>query len=165
MSQRLRLKFGSPLEKSPIKTHRFCVLPPLKTHPSKAIGFMYSPLWKITHQNSSVLCTPPFEKSPIKTHRFCVLPPLKNHCFWWALISGWAFISANTVHPLWLVFVHHPFHPLEHSCFAVQTWLRFFLPIFLSDFPHPKPASRSDSSQGHTWTRSTVPGPCHSPRS
>ena len=46
---------------------------------SKAIGFMYSPLWKITHQNPSVSCTPPFEKSPIKTHRFCILPPLKNH--------------------------------------------------------------------------------------
>ena len=28
--------------------HRFCVLPPLKNHPSKAIGFVYSPLWKIT---------------------------------------------------------------------------------------------------------------------
>ena len=37
-----------PFEKSPIKTHRFCVLPPLKNHPSKPIGFMYSPLWKIT---------------------------------------------------------------------------------------------------------------------
>ena len=32
----------------PIKPHRFCVLPPLKNHPSKAIGFVYSPLWKIT---------------------------------------------------------------------------------------------------------------------
>ena len=40
---------------------------------------------------------PPFEKSPIKAHRFHVLPPLKNHCFWWVLISGWAFISTNTV--------------------------------------------------------------------
>ena len=40
---------------------------------------MYSPLWKITHQKPSVLCTPPFEKSLIKTHRFCVLPPLKTH--------------------------------------------------------------------------------------
>ena len=29
----------------------------------KAIGFMYSPLWKITHQSPSVLCSPPFEKS------------------------------------------------------------------------------------------------------
>ena len=29
----------------------------------KAIGFVYSPLWKITHQDPSVLCTPPFEKS------------------------------------------------------------------------------------------------------
>ena len=66
-------------------------------NPSKPIGFMYSPLWKIIHQKPSVLCTPPFEKSPIKSHRFCVLPPLKNHCFWWAFISGWAFISANTV--------------------------------------------------------------------
>ena len=45
----------------------------------EAIGFVYSPLWKITHQKPSVWCTPPFEKSPIKTHRFCVLPPLKNH--------------------------------------------------------------------------------------
>ena len=41
----------------------------------KAIGFVYSPLWKITYQDPSVLCTPLFE----------------NHCFWWALIS------ANTV--------------------------------------------------------------------
>ena len=71
----------SPLWKSPIKAHRFCVLPPLKNHPSKAIGFVYSPLWK----------------SPIKAHRFCVLPPLKKNCFWWALIPGWAFISAYTV--------------------------------------------------------------------
>ena len=39
----------------------------------------YSPLWKITHQNSSVLCTPPFEKSPIKSRRFYVLHPLENH--------------------------------------------------------------------------------------
>ena len=52
-----------PFEKSPLKTHRFCVLPPLKNHPSKPIGFVYSPLWKITHQSPSVLCTPPFEKS------------------------------------------------------------------------------------------------------
>ena len=52
-----------PFEKSPIKSHRFCVLPPLKNHPSKATGFVYSPLWEITHQSPSVLCTPPFEKS------------------------------------------------------------------------------------------------------
>ena len=51
----------------------------MKNHPSKPIGFVYSPLWKITHQKPSVLCTPPFEKSPIKAHWFCVLPPLKNH--------------------------------------------------------------------------------------
>ena len=30
-------------EKLPIKAHRFCVLPPLKNHPSKAFGFVYSP--------------------------------------------------------------------------------------------------------------------------
>ena len=70
-----------PFEESPIKPHRFCVLPPLKNHPSKLIGFVHSPLWKIIHQNSSVLCTPPFE----------------NQFFWWALISGWAFISTNKV--------------------------------------------------------------------
>ena len=87
-----------------IKAHRFHVLPPLKNHSSKPIGFMYSPLWKITHQKPLVSCTPPFEKSLIKAHRFHVLPPLKNHCFWWALISGWAFISANTVYLLWYTF-------------------------------------------------------------
>ena len=37
-----------PFERSPIKSHRFCVLPPLKNHPSKTVGFVYSPLWKIT---------------------------------------------------------------------------------------------------------------------
>ena len=68
-----------PFGKTPIKIHRFCVLPPLEKHPSKSIGFVYSPLWKNTHQNPSVLCTPPFGKTPIKAHRFCVLPPLKNH--------------------------------------------------------------------------------------
>ena len=51
-----------PFEKSPIKSHRFRALPPLKNHSSKAIGFMYSPLWKIIHQKPLVLCTPPFEK-------------------------------------------------------------------------------------------------------
>ena len=45
------------------KPHRFHVLPPLKNHPSKLIGFVYSPLWKIIRQKPSVLCTPPFEKS------------------------------------------------------------------------------------------------------
>ena len=55
------------INKKHSKTDRFCVLPPLKNHPSKP-------------------------------HRFCVLPPLKNHCFWWAFISGWALISANTVY-------------------------------------------------------------------
>ena len=33
---------------NPIKAHQFCVLPPLKNHPSKPIGFVYSPLWKIS---------------------------------------------------------------------------------------------------------------------
>ena len=68
-----------PFEKSRINIHRFCVLPPLKNHPSKSIGFVYSSLRKIIHQNPSVPCTPPFEKSRINIHRFCVLPPLKNH--------------------------------------------------------------------------------------
>ena len=76
-----RLIFRSNKKNIPksIKTNRFCVLPPLKNHPSKLVGFVYSPLWKIIHQKPSVLCTPPFEKSSIKTNRFCVLPPLKNH--------------------------------------------------------------------------------------
>ena len=66
------------------KTHQnplaLCT-PPFENPPPKPIGFVYSSLWKITHQEPSVLCT----------------PPLKNHSFWWALISGWAFISANAV--------------------------------------------------------------------
>ena len=36
-----------PLKNHPSKAHRFCVLPPLKNHQSKVIGFVYSPLWKI----------------------------------------------------------------------------------------------------------------------
>ena len=55
------------------------------------------PFEKVTHHSPLALCTPPFEKSPITAHRFCVLPPLKNQFFWWALIWGWAFISANTI--------------------------------------------------------------------
>ena len=50
-------------KKPPTKSHRFHVLPPLKNHPSKAIGFMYSPLWKPPIKSPSVLCTPPFEKT------------------------------------------------------------------------------------------------------
>ena len=45
-----------------IKTHRFCVLPPLKNHPSKAI-VLCTPPFGNHHQIPSVLCTPPFEKS------------------------------------------------------------------------------------------------------
>ena len=40
-------------------------LPPLKNHPSRPIGFVYSP----------------FEKSPIKTHWFYVPPPFKKSLF------------------------------------------------------------------------------------
>ena len=52
-----------PVKNHPSKPLRFCVLPAVKNHPSKAIGLVYFPLWKITHQRPSVLCTPPFEKS------------------------------------------------------------------------------------------------------
>ena len=93
-----------PFEKSPTKTHRFCVLPPVKNHPPKPIGFVYSSLWKTTHQKSWVSCTPPFEKithqkaigfvySPLWkiTHQnpsvLCT-PPLKNHFSWWANRTG-----------------------------------------------------------------------------
>ena len=48
------------------------------THPNPSV-LCTPPLWKITHPNPSVLCTPPFGKSSIQTHRFCVLPPLENH--------------------------------------------------------------------------------------
>ena len=67
-------------------------------NPSKAIGFVYFLLWKTSPSKSHRFhVLPPLKNHPNKPHRFCVLPPLKNHCFWWALISGWAFILANTV--------------------------------------------------------------------
>ena len=74
-----------------------------------------------THQSPSVLCTPLFGKSPIKAHRFCVLPPLENHCFGWVLVSGWAFISANTVSVLILVEKKIPFPILlqMYPCFLL----------------------------------------------
>ena len=61
---------------------------PFENHSPESIGFVYYPLWKITHQKPSVLCTPPFENSLF----------LVGAYFGWALISGWAFILANTVH-------------------------------------------------------------------
>ena len=67
-----------PFETSPIKAHRFCVLPPLKHHPSNLIGFVYFPLWNITHQSPSVLCTPP----PLKNQFFC------RRLFWVGVYFG-----------------------------------------------------------------------------
>ena len=67
-----------PLKNPPSKAIGFVYSPLWKIIHQSPIGFVYSPLWKITHHDSSVLCTPPFEKSPITIHRFCVLPALKN---------------------------------------------------------------------------------------
>ena len=72
-----RLIFGS--NKKTFQNPSVLCTPPFENHPSKATGFVYSPLGKITHQNPPVLCTPPLEESHITTHRFCVLPPWKNH--------------------------------------------------------------------------------------
>ena len=64
----------------PIKSHRFCVLPPFEKSPIKTpLVLCTPPFEKSPIKTPSVSCTPPFEKSPIKPHRFCVLPPLKNH--------------------------------------------------------------------------------------
>ena len=58
-----------------------------------------------THQNPSVLCTPPFEEITLQTPSVLCTPPFEKSLFLvgayfgWALISGWAFISANTVCP------------------------------------------------------------------
>ena len=77
-SERLIFRNNKKTFQKSTKAHRFCVLPPLKNHPSKLIGFVYSPLWKITHQSPSVLCTPLFEKSPIKIlgHGHWIFRPL-----------------------------------------------------------------------------------------
>ena len=42
---------------------------------------MYSPLWKITHQKSSVSCTPPFENHPLKAIGFVYSPLWKMTIF------------------------------------------------------------------------------------
>ena len=73
-----RLIYGNNKKNS--KTNRFCALPPLKNHPPKAIGFMYSPLWKITHQNPSVSCTLPLWK--ITHQKPSVLCPFEKALFW-----------------------------------------------------------------------------------
>ena len=65
-----------PFEKSPTKTHRFYVLPPLK----------------ITDQKPSVLCTPPFEKSPIKSPSVLCTPPFEKSLFLVGAYFGWVFI-------------------------------------------------------------------------
>ena len=39
---------------------------------------MYSPLWKITHQSLSVLCTPPFENTPHQSPSVSCTPPFEN---------------------------------------------------------------------------------------
>ena len=56
--------------------------------PSKPIGFMYSPLWKITHQSPSVLCTPPFENHPSKPIGFVYSPLWKITVFGECLFRG-----------------------------------------------------------------------------
>ena len=90
---RLNLRNSKKHSKTHQKPSVLCT-PPFEKSPSKAIGFTYSPLWKIpitTHRfcvlpplkNSSSkpigFVYSPFEKSPTKAHRFYVLPPLKNH--------------------------------------------------------------------------------------
>ena len=60
------------------QSHRFCVLPPLKNHSSKIIGFVYSPLWKITHQSPSVLSTPPLEKITHQNSSVLCTPPFEK---------------------------------------------------------------------------------------
>ena len=91
--------------------------PPVKNHPAKTHRFCVLPPWKNHPLNPLVLCTPPFEKSPIKAHRFCVLLPLKNHNFWWVLISG------ERIFTIWL----------EKSCYVAQeTFSLFFITSVVS---------------------------------
>ena len=80
-SKSIRFHVLPPLKNHLLKSHRFCVLPPLKNHPSKSIrihvlpplknrppkliGFMYSPLWKITVFGGKIIRA---QYTPQKTH-------------------------------------------------------------------------------------------------
>ena len=63
-----------------------------------ALGALFLETIKKRFQKRSVLCTPPPRKITHQKPLVLCTPPFENHCFWWALISGWAFISANTVY-------------------------------------------------------------------
>ena len=58
-----------------------------------------------TQQNPSVLCTPPLKNHPSKAFGFVYPPPFEKSLLLVGgeLISGWEFISANTVVELKIV--------------------------------------------------------------
>ena len=114
---RLIFEARKNIPKSLNRTFRFCVVPPLKNHSSKPIGFVYSPLWKINHHKPSVFCTPPFEKSPIKTHRFHKLPL-------WKITHQNPLVSSTPPFEKSSITIHRfcVLPPLENHCF----WWRLF---------------------------------------
>ena len=58
-------------------------------------------------------------------------PPLKNHSFWWALIPGWTFISANTVCLYWFrEMIHSRCIALIRCVCAVYRYTRQELKIY-----------------------------------
>ena len=61
------------------KIRRFHVLPPLKNHPSKSIGFMYSPLWK-SHPPKPIgfVYSPLWKNHPSKAIGFMYSPLWKT---------------------------------------------------------------------------------------
>ena len=76
-----RLIFWSKKIPNPSQPIGFMYSPLWKITHQKPIGFMYSPLWKITYHSPSVLCTPPFEKSFIKTPSVLCTPPFEKSLF------------------------------------------------------------------------------------
>ena len=76
-----RLGYGRERNVGTWKNTNVIMVPPLKNHPSKPIGFVYSPLWKITHQSPSVLCTPPLWKITHQKPSVLCTPPFEKSLF------------------------------------------------------------------------------------
>ena len=83
---RLIFKSNKKTFQNPLKAIGFVYSPLWKIIHPKAIGFVYSPLWKIIHPKAIGFVYSPFEKSPIqKPSVLCTPPfeksPIKSHRF------------------------------------------------------------------------------------
>ena len=122
--------YSPPLKKSPIITHRFCVLPPFEKSPIKSHRFHVLPPLKNHPSKTHRFCVlPPLKKSPIITHRFCVLPPLKNHP---SKAIGFHVLPPLKNHPSKAIgFVYSPLWKITHQNSSVLCSPPFEKSLFL----------------------------------